>query len=166
MFQGQLVSIHVTETGGGPMQSVEQAHAVPGQGVRGDRYFRRAGTFSKPPGDSDTDITLIELEAVEAAAREHNVEIAACEARRNLVTRGVPLNHLVGVEFFIGQVRLRGVRLCEPCKHLEKLTKKGIMKALAHRGGLRAVILSKGELHVGDTIGDAKPVNSAVGQAF
>ena len=98
------------------------------------------------------EITLIEIEAVEALARENNIQIEPGVARRNLVTRGVPLNHLVGREFQVGGVRLRGTRLCEPCQYLEGLTIKGLMAGLIHRGGLRANILSSGTIRVGDSI--------------
>jgi MOSC domain-containing protein YiiM len=100
----------------------------------------------------DRQVTLIEAEALEAAARDYEVAIDAAQSRRNLLVRGVPLNHLVGQEFLIGQVRLRGLRLCEPCGHLEKLTVTGIKSALQHRGGLRAEILTDGTLHPGDCV--------------
>jgi MOSC domain-containing protein YiiM len=95
---------------------------------------------------------MIEEEALEAAARDYEVEIAADESRRNVLTCGVALNHLVGREFQIGDVRLRGLKLCEPCTHLQQLTGKPMIKALLHRGGLRAEILSGGVIKVGDRI--------------
>ena len=97
-------------------------------------------------------MTLVESEAVEALARDYNVTIKEGEARRNLVTRGIALNHLVGKDFLVGEVRLRGIRLCEPCGHLEKLTVPGIEKGLIHRGGLRAQIVTEGVLRTGDSI--------------
>jgi MOSC domain-containing protein YiiM len=150
MFQGELAAIYIAESGAAPTIVLDEATLTPGKGVEGDRYFRGEGTFSK--GDSDTDVTLIESEALAAAGREHDVSISAAESRRNLVTRDVPLNHLVDREFFIGDVKLRGVRLCEPCKHLERLTRYGVITALAHRGGLRAVIVDGGVIRPGDTI--------------
>lgn len=150
MFQGELAAIYIAETSAAPTIAIDEATLTPGKGVAGDRYFRGAGTFSK--GDSDTDVTLIESEALAAAAREHSILISAAQSRRNLVTRDVPLNHLVDREFFIGEVKLRGVRLCEPCKHLERLTQHGAISALAHRGGLRAVILAGGVIRPGDAI--------------
>ena len=92
--------------------------------IEGDRYFTQTGTYSNHPGTGRA-ITLIEIEAIEALAREYDVHLAAGLARRNLVTRGVALNHLVGKIFAVGAVVLRGMRLCEPCLHLEKLTVKG-----------------------------------------
>jgi MOSC domain-containing protein YiiM len=161
MFQGELLAIYVAEAGGAPASEMSEAQLAAGKGVEGDRYACGAGTFSK--ADSDTDVTLIEIEALEAAEREHQVSLTPAEARRNLVTRNVPLNHLVGREFFVGTTKLRGVRLCDPCKHLERLTKYGVMKAFAHRGGLRAVIVEGGTIRAGDVIRPASstcaPVN-------
>ncbi len=82
----------------------------------------------------------------------YEITLAPNDARRNLLTRGVPLNHLVGKTFTVGTVVLRGIRLCEPCGHLEKLTCKGVEKGLAHRGGLRAQVVSGGVLEVGAAI--------------
>ena len=87
-----------------------------------------------------------------AGAVEYEITLEPAQARRNLVTRGVPLNHLIGREFAVGDVVLRGLRLCEPCGHLEKLTIKGIEKSLRHRGGLRAQVVQGGVLRSGDTI--------------
>lgn len=97
-------------------------------------------------------MTLIEIETIEALAEEKNVVIAAAAARRNIVTRGVPLNHLAGREFQVGDVRFAGIRLCEPCDYLEGLTTSGVLKGLIHRGGLRAEILVGGTIRVGDPI--------------
>jgi len=133
------------------MNSVTNARAVVGKGLEGDRYFNKAGTYSNDPG-SGRDITLIEIEAIEALRRDYQIELDPSQARRNIVTQGVALNHLVDREFKIGDVILRGTRLCDPCSHLEKLTRKGVMRGLIHRGGLRAEIISDGTLRPGDTI--------------
>ena len=150
MWNGTVESIHIASTAQGPPQSVPQAMAVPGSGLDGDRYALKLGTFYKPAPDHE--LTLIEAEAIEALRRDYRVELAAGEARRNIVTRNVPLNHLVGREFAIGQVHIRGIRLCEPCDHLQKVTGKPVIKGLLHRGGLRAQILTQGTIRVGDTI--------------
>jgi MOSC domain-containing protein YiiM len=134
------------------MRAVQQAEAIPGVGLEGDRYANRQGTFYKP--EPDFELTLIEAEAIEALRREYGVELAAGEARRNVVTRGVPLNHLVGREFRIGAVKIRGIRLCEPCDHLQGLTGRPLIKGLRHRGGLRAQILSRGAISVADLISE------------
>ncbi len=132
------------------MQSVSAARAVPGRGLEGDRYFDHKGTFSMP--EPDRELTLIEAEAVEAMKSELDVDYGLSDSRRNLVTRGVPLNHLVGKEFWIGKVKARGLRLCEPCAHLQKLSHEKVLPGLVHRGGLRAQILSEGMIRVGETI--------------
>jgi MOSC domain-containing protein YiiM len=137
--------------GTAPMNSITNARAVVGRGLEGDRYFNKAGTYSNDPG-SGRDITLIEIEAIEALRRDYQIELDPSQARRNIVTQGVALNHLVDREFKIGEVILRGTRLCDPCSHLEKLTRKGVMRGLIHRGGLRAEIISDGTLRPGDTI--------------
>jgi len=108
------------------------------------------GTFSKPLPDRE--LTLIEAEAIEAVKHEYDFELAPGDARRNVVTRGVALNHLVGREFQIGDVKIRGIRLCEPCKHLQRLTGRDVILGLTHRGGLRAQILTEGTIHVGDPV--------------
>jgi len=151
MFQGQLVGIYVAGRPRDDLQAVEQIEAVPSRGLAGDRYFLKEGTFSSKDGP-DREVTLIESEALEGLRREYEITLEPDQARRNLVTRGVPLNHLVGREFIVGDVVLRGLRLCEPCGHLEKLTLKGVLKGLSHRGGLRAQVVQGGFLRKGDPI--------------
>jgi MOSC domain-containing protein YiiM len=151
MFQGEVVSIFVAEKAGMPMELREQVEATAGRGIEGDRYSEKAGYWSNTPGDG-REITLIEIEAIEALANEKKVELAPSAARRNLVTRGVPLNHLVGREFQVGSVRLVGIRLCEPCQYLEDMTTQGVLKGMIHRGGLRANIVNSGAIRVGDPV--------------
>jgi MOSC domain-containing protein YiiM len=150
MWAGTVDSIHIASAAKLPTQTVDQVQAVPGVGLIGDRYAQQQGTFSKP--EPDFELTLIEAEALDAIKREYEVDLAPGEARRNLVTRDVPLNHLVGREFLIGEVRIRGIRLCEPCSHLQALTNRPVIKGLRHRGGLRAQILSEGIIRVGDRV--------------
>jgi MOSC domain-containing protein YiiM len=128
-----------------PMRAVESARAVAGRGLEGNRYSDRD---PKP----DQELTLIEAEAIEALPRDESMPFEPAESRRNVVTRGVALNHLVGREFRVGEVRARGLRLCEPCQHLESLTRPGVLKALLHRGGPRAQVLSDGRIRVGDRV--------------
>jgi MOSC domain-containing protein YiiM len=155
---GIVISIYIAPAAGAPMQSVAKIQAKAGRGLEGDRYCNRLGTFSGEPG-TGREITLIEIEAIEALKRDYQIELEAELTRRNLVTRGVPLNHLVNREFNVGAVTLRGTRLCEPCLHMEKLTRKGVMSGLIHRGGLRADIAIEGVIHVGDiiTVDGAEP---------
>jgi MOSC domain-containing protein YiiM len=150
MSQGRIESIHIAPAAKSPMQEVPEVLAIPGVGLDGDRYARRQGTFFKP--EPDFELTLIEAEAVETAQREHGLKLTPGESRRNLVTRGVSLNPLVGREFRIGNVRVRGIRLCEPCSHLQALTGQPVIKALPHRAGLRAQILTEGAIHTGDPV--------------
>jgi MOSC domain-containing protein YiiM len=150
MWQGKVESIYIATAAKAAMQSVSHASAIPGVGLDGDRYAAKQGTFFKPLPDRE--ITLIEAEAIEAFAREYGAEMAPGDARRNVVTRGVPLNHLVEREFQVGEVRIRGIRLCEPCSHLEAMTGHPAIKGLRHRGGLRAQILSRGTIRVGDVV--------------
>jgi MOSC domain-containing protein YiiM len=151
MFRGNVVSLHIAQDAAVPMESKREVKVVVGQGLENDRYFNGTGHWSKHPGVS-REVTLIEIEAIEALEREKYIAIAPGAARRNVVTRGVPLNHLVGREFQIGAVRLRGTRLCEPCAYLEGLTQKGVLAGLIHRGGLRAEIVTAGTIRVGDII--------------
>src|SRR5271166_1548290 len=150
MSNGTVESIHIGAAAAGPLQSIGQAQAIPGTGLEGDRYALKRGTFYKP--EPDRELTLIEAEAIEALRRDYDIELSAGDARRNIVTRGVALNHLVGKECTVGSVRIRGLRLCEPCDQLQRLTGKQIIKGLLHRGGLRAQILSEGTIHAGDTV--------------
>jgi MOSC domain-containing protein YiiM len=154
MFEGKIVSIFVAGKAGAPMEEQEQVEATAGRGIEGDRYFEGTGVWSNTPGDG-REITLVEMEAIEALAREKKIEIEPASTRRNLVTRGVPLNHLVGKEFQVGEVRLVGIRLCEPCQYLEDLTIKGVLTGLIHRGGLRANIVSGGTIRTGDSVTEA-----------
>jgi MOSC domain-containing protein YiiM len=150
MGNGTVESIHIASAAKAPMRAVDQIEAIPGVGLEGDRYALKQGTFFKP--EPDFELTLIEAEAIEAIRREYDVDLPAGNARRNVVTRGVALNHLVGREFALGGVKIRGIRLCEPCSHLQALTELPVIKALRHRGGLRAQILTSGVIRVGDAV--------------
>ena len=133
------------------MVAVSEVRAVRGKGLEGDRYFNQIGTYSNNPGEG-RDLTFIEIEAIEALKRDYGIELPPGDSRRNIVTRGVPLNHLVGQEFKVGKATLRGILLCEPCSHLEKLSEKGVQRGLIHRGGLRAHIIYGGMIRVGDPV--------------
>jgi MOSC domain-containing protein YiiM len=150
--QGTVVSIHIAATGAAPMKSVANVQVIAGRGLEGDRYYSKQGTYSNQPG-SGRGVTLIEIEAIEGLKRDYQIQLDPGQARRNIVTRGIALNHLVEQEFRIGDVVLRGTRLCEPCAHMEKLTIKGTLRGLIHRGGLRAEIVKGGTIRVGDVIG-------------
>ena len=151
MFQGKLIGIHLGARRSESLHSFTEVEALAGRGLLGDRYCAKEGTFSAKDGP-DREVTLIESEALTGLQRDYGITLTPGQVRRNLLTQDVPLNHLVGHEFRVGAVLLRGIKLCEPCKHLEKLTVAGVMKGLAHRGGLRAQIVGGGKLRVGDVI--------------
>lgn len=162
MSQGEVIGIFIGSKPGERLHSVESVKAVPAKGLEGDRYFGKRGTYLKRPGVMDSqEATLIESESIEALRRELGLDFAVGESRRNIVTRGVALNHLVGKEFTIGDVRFKGIRLCEPCGHLEQITYPGVLKTLVHRGGLRAQILTEGVVRVGDSVKPAVLESSA-----
>jgi hypothetical protein len=133
-----------------PMREVSTAEAVEGRGLLGDRYERGAGTFSNPRGRG-YDLTLVEAEALEELSAK-GVELAPIEARRNIVVRGIALDDLIGRRFRVGEVECFGQRRCEPCAHLERLTRPGVLRGLVHRGGLRADIVSGGSIRTGDSV--------------
>lgn len=147
---GEVAGVFIASGEGRPMQSRQEVSAEVGRGLAGDRYYDDAGNFKD--GTRKSEVTLIESEALEAIKREHDIDFGAHENRRNIVTRGVPLNHLVGQTFSVGSTVLEGLRLAEPCEYLEKLTGKPVRKPLVHRGGLRAKIIKGGPIRVGDKI--------------
>ncbi len=151
MWEGKLVSINVTDEAGAQMRSVEHVNAVAGKGLEGDRYFAGTGSYSQKQ-DGLRQVTFIEIEAVQALQSEVSISLEPGSTRRNLVTQGVPLNHLVGKTFIVGQVTFRGLLLCEPCQNLANMTEAGVLPALIHRGGLRAEILTSGAIQTGDPI--------------
>jgi MOSC domain-containing protein YiiM len=147
---GSVEAIYIAAEAESPMRSVEQVKAVAGRGLEGDRYFAGDGTFFQDRKHGQ-DITLIEDEAIEGLARD-GIELGPGEARRNVVTRGIGLNDLVGRRFTVGEVECLGQRLCDPCAHLQRLTRPGVLKGLAKRGGLRADIVRGGRIGVGDEV--------------
>lgn len=151
MKLGTILSIQVATTATGPLTSLQEVNAVAGLGLEGDRYYTRTGTYSDKH-DESREATFIESEALEALQRDYHVELTGPESRRNITTRGVALNHLVGKEFRAGEVVFRGIRLCEPCSHMENVSGKAARRGLIHRGGLRAQIVKSGRLCVGDDV--------------
>jgi MOSC domain-containing protein YiiM len=149
VFYGQVISIFIRPKPGEPVSEIDQALAVPGKGLQGDYYF--AGIAPKGVEPS-RELTLIEKETLQALEADHNISLSPADSRRNLLTENVPLNHLIGKEFRVGEVTLKGIRLCEPCAHLANLTQEQVLPALVHRGGLRAQVLSEGVIRVGDPI--------------
>jgi MOSC domain len=141
---GTVTGILIAPAAEAPLVRVDASVAVPGRGLAGDRYEKGVGTFSGP--GRGYELTLAEAEVLD------EIQLSWEDARRNIVTTGVSLNALVGQRFRVGPVECVGRRLAEPCAHLEKLARPGLLRPLVHRGGLRADILSGGTISVGDEI--------------
>lgn len=149
-MNGEVLAIFINPKPHGALVTVKQVQAVEARGLEGDHHFRHyESTAEEKP---DAEVTLIEMEALEALQRDYKVELKPEESRRNLLTRGAALNHLVGKTFAVGEAVLRGIRLCEPCAHLESLTRPGVLKGMIHRCGLRAQVVQSGAIRMGDAI--------------
>lgn len=146
-MSGRVEAIFVSAEKGDLPAPVERVSALAGRGLEGNRYFWDEGRA--PAGQA---LTLIAAEAVEAVASEGEVSVGAAETRRNVLTRGIDVNELVGKRFRMGSVECEGVELCEPCTTLERMTQPGVIRAFVHRGGLNADILTDGEINVGDAV--------------
>jgi MOSC domain-containing protein YiiM len=152
MWNGIVISVHIAPTVGAPMVSLDSIRAVAGHGLEGDRYFLGEGFYSWFGGPL-REVSLIEAEVLERLASDHLLELAPGETRRNIITRGVRLGHLVGRTFRVGQVLMRGIEICEPCKHLVDVTGTNqLLTALIHRGRLHAQILTDSEIHTNDLV--------------
>ena len=144
---GRVEAIFLSPERGVLPAPVDRVSAKAGRGLEGNRYYWEDGTA--PPGCA---LTLIASEAVEAAVSEGDLSVEPAATRRNVLTRGIDVNALVGKRFRIGTVECEGVELCEPCQSLEAMTQPGMIKAFVHRGGLNADILTDGEITVGDPV--------------
>jgi MOSC domain-containing protein YiiM len=150
MWRGKLLHIHTAPVARAPMVPHETAILIAGEGIDGDRYTAGTGTYSQIPDVRE--VTLIEVETLIALRRDHAIDLAPHEHRRNLTTEGVPLNHLVGRQFWVGPVLLEGGRLNTPCKYLDLVTGKPVCDLLTHRSGLNCRIVEGGDLNLGDAI--------------
>ena len=150
-FTGVLLAIHIAPAASAPMVALDAARLIADVGIEGDRYATGLGTYSHKPAP-DRQVTLIEMETLDALARDHRIELPPHETRRNLTTAGVPLNHLVGRQFRVGDVVLYGGRLNVPCQYLEDLLGKKVFKPLIHRSGLNCLIVKGGTIRPGDGI--------------
>ncbi len=149
----RVVAVHVAPEAGAPMEPRAAVEAVADRGLRGDRYFATAGTFSDSDRDVARDATFIEGETLDAVERDDGVCVAPGDHRRNVTTRGVGLNRLVGRRFAVGDAVFEGVELCEPCSYLERtLEREGVRDALVHRGGIRARVVETGVFGSGDAV--------------
>jgi MOSC domain-containing protein YiiM len=158
MAAGVVEAIFLAPAAGIRPSGVAGARAVAGRGLEGDRYFEDAGTWSRyRPDRAGEDLTLVEAETLEALARV-GVAVDAADMRRNVITRGIALRELVGRRFSVGSLECYGDRPCDPCRHLERLTRPGLLTALARLGGgLRANILADGRIELGDPVRALEP---------
>jgi MOSC domain-containing protein YiiM len=136
---GSVEAIHVARRSGELPLAVDGVEVTP-EGIRGDRKLGRG------------DLTLIEAEALTGLRTDTGIELSAAESRRQVLTRGIGLNDLVGRRFTVGQVECVGQELCEPCAHLQALTKPGVLRGLVNRGGLRADVVRGGWIAAGDPV--------------
>jgi MOSC domain-containing protein YiiM len=151
VFDGELLSIHIAEAASVEMETLAEAELIAGVGIAGDRYATAKGTYSNKP-HADRQVTLIEEETLTALKRDHGIDLAPEETRRNLLVRDVPLNHLVGRQFRVGSVLLFGGRLNVPCAYLDELLGKPLFGPLTNRSGLNCRILEGGVIRPGDRI--------------
>src|SRR4051794_10259124 len=151
---GTVEGIHIAAERGAMPGAAERVQVIAGEGIDGD-YHREP----HPRGEG-ADLTLVAAEALEGLAEENGIELAPGESRRNVTTRGIDLNALVGRRFAVGDVEAVGVELCEPCMTLVRLTGQfGVLRGLAHRGGLRADVVKGGAIAVGDRVEDRGPAD-------
>jgi hypothetical protein len=150
MWAGHLLHIHICPQARAPMVGLEEAELAAGVGIAGDRYATGRGTYSQIPDIRE--VTLIEIESLQALARDHGVTLPVDQHRRNLTVEGVPLNHLVGRRFRVGEVVLEGGRLNTPCKYLDLVTGLSVCDLLVHRSGLNARIVQGGRVRPGDRL--------------
>jgi hypothetical protein len=150
---GSVASIHVSPETGGEPESRDSVEAVAGRGLKGDRYYTGEGLYNEREELEPSDVTLIEAEALAAAREEYGVDFESGAHRRNVTTRDVALNHLVGERFRVGEAVLEGLGLCEPCGYMQSLADQpDAAEALTHRGGLDARIVDSGTSGVGDEV--------------
>ncbi len=160
-WSGSLEFIHIAPAASYEMEELREARLIAGRGIEGDRYYYGTGTYSPKPDARE--VTLIEIEALEALARndppiqEAPLVVAPSDHRRNLTTRGVPLNHLVGKRFRVGETVLKGARLNFPCKYLEELLGLAVYLPLYNRSGLNCFIEQGGTIRQGDVIEPVDP---------
>lgn len=150
-WRGMVRVLHRTPRSFLPMRSFDQLTLIAGVGVEGDRYAQATGYYSDRP-EEGRQVTLFEQETLEALKRDHAVLLHPEDHRRNITTYGVPLNHLVGRRFLVGEVVLEATRLSTPCKHIEEITGQQIFNLLLNRSGLNAKILRGGVIRIGDAI--------------
>ncbi|WP_417840165.1 MOSC domain-containing protein [Tritonibacter scottomollicae] len=150
-WTGTIVGLHTTPRSFLPMRDMAELELVAGVGIAGDRYATESGFYSDRP-EEGRQITLFEVETLEALKRDYDIDLAPSDHRRNVTTRGVPLNHLVGHRFWIGPCLLEATRLSTPCRHIEQITGKEVFEPFLHRSGLHARILKGGAITTADNL--------------
>ena len=152
-WSGVVRHLHITARAFLPMRAMPELKLIEGIGIEGDRYMigREEGFYSPKP-EEGRQVTLFELETLNALKRDHNIELSPAEHRRNVTVEGVPLTHLVGKTFWLGETLLQATRLSIPCKHIEEITGKTIFDPLINRSGLNCKILQGGTVRVGDIV--------------
>jgi MOSC domain-containing protein YiiM len=152
-WQGVVRHLHRTPRAFLPMQSFPELNLVAGRGIEGDRYMigNEAGFYSHKP-EEGRQVTLFEIETLDALARDAKITLLPQEHRRNVTVQGVPLNHLVGRRFWLGETLLEATRLSTPCRHIEEILGKAVFDPLINRSGLNCRILQGGTVRVGDTV--------------
>ena len=150
---GVVRHLHKTPRAFLPMRSYSSLTLIAGKGIEGDRYMisQEAGFYSHKP-EEGRQVTLFEIETLEALARDAKITLLPQEHRRNVTVQGVPLNHLVGRRFWLGEALLEATRLSTPCRHIEEITGKAIFDPLINRSGLNCKILTGGTVRVGDAV--------------
>jgi len=150
---GNIIDILIATKAKESLFQIEEANIIKNKGILGDRYFNELGSFSEKLKDKeDFHVTLIEIEEIDAFNKLTGLNYKNEIFRRNLVTKGMKLNNLVGKEFEINGVKLLGMRLCEPCKMLSNMIGDEFLTKMIHKAGLRAKVLASGDVRVGDTI--------------
>ena len=152
---GGVEHIHVAGKKAAPMEAVDEIAVVKGIGVVGDRHALAPGEWDE--SHLGEELTLVEAEALENLARDHDIHLQPGDSRRTVTTRGIALNPLVGRRFRVGDVVVEGVELCEPCSHLQGLLGKPIIAPLVHRAGIRVLLVEDGRIRVGDAVEDLGP---------
>lgn len=152
MTSGTIDHLFITDAMSQPMRAQPELIAVAGKGIEGDRYMLATGTYSKKP-EPGRQITLVEGEVLDWLKSEHGLTVRPEDCRRNVVTRGIELNPLVGKELTVGPVRVLVHRLCQPCRYIEKLLEQpDLYERWWDKGGLRCEILDGGTIRVGDRV--------------
>ena len=162
---GIVEHIHIARERGGPVEAVREVEAVKGRGLIGDRNALAPGEWDD--SHIGEELTLVEAEQIEHLEREAGIHLEPGESRRNLTTRGIALNDLVGRRFRVGEVVAEGVELCEPCQDLQRMLGKPIIRPLVHRAGLRAMLVDGGMIRVGDPVEDlgrAEAITASAGE--